>query len=76
MREKYNILELSTQCLMTSYYYLSLEQSKQADFIIHPNLRKFNIFTDKHNKEIYEIGRNEALKVVPDILERIKKHKK
>lgn len=74
-RKTYNILELSTQCLMTSYYYLSLEQSKQADFIIHPNLRKFNIFTDKHNKEIYEIGRNEALKVVPDILERIKKHK-
>lgn len=64
----FSIMDLSMQAFMTSYYYLSVEQSKQADFIIHPNLRKFNIFADTHNHEIYEIGRAEALKVVPHIL--------
>jgi|GEM_PF-5089301 len=67
-----SIMEISMQALMTSYYSLSLEQSKQADFIIHPSLRKFNIFADTHNQEIYEIGRAEALKVVPSILEKLK----
>lgn len=69
----HSIMEISIQSLMTSYYCLSVEQSKQADFIIHPNLRKFNIFADTHNQEIYEIGRAEALKIVPSILKSLEK---
>jgi NTE family protein len=62
-----NIFEISMQALYTSYYCLSVEQSKQADFVIHPNLQKYNIFEDRRNQEIYDAGRAEALKVVPSI---------
>ena len=70
--DSHNILDLSLQAFTASYYSLSVEQSKQADFIIHPDLRMYDIFADTHNREIYELGRAEAIKIIPSILASLK----
>ncbi len=68
-----NMWDVSNKSLYVSYYALSRLQSLTSDVSIHPNLNGFGMFDDAHNQKLYEIGRQETLKLMPEILDELKK---
>lgn len=70
-----NVLDLAYRSLWLSYYQLSREQAKHADFDIHPNLLGHGTFEDDRKEELYELGRSAALEVLPMIKKKLKQLK-
>lgn len=68
-----NMWDVTNKSLYISYYALSRMQSLSADINIHPNLNGFGMFDDSKNEVLYEMGRSETLKLMPQILEVLKK---
>jgi|GEM_PF-6895268 len=56
-----------------SYYELSRMQSNIADIDIHPDLTGFGTFEDHRKEELYQLGREAALKALPEIKSKLKK---
>lgn len=71
-----NILDLTYKALWFSYYELSRMQSSMADVDIHPDLSGFGTFEDHRKEELYQHGRQAALKALPEIKAKLKKMKK
>ena len=71
-----NILDLTYKALWLSYYELSRMQSSMADVDIHPDLSGFGTFEDHRKEELYQHGRQAALKALPEIKAKLKKMKK
>lgn len=46
---------------------------KDADVIIRPEVEEFGTFADKYNEQIYQAGREAALKALPQIQEALRK---
>lgn len=69
----YNMLDVTYRSMYTSYYIMSRMQSSLADISIQPNLSGYGMFNDKNNEKLYELGRLEALKHIPQILKVLKK---
>lgn len=53
----------------------SEECIKDADVIIRPEVEGFGTFADKYNEQIYQAGREAALKALPQIQEALRKAK-
>ena len=70
--EVYNMLDVMNKSFYLNYYQLSKSQTTTADIIIHPDLSGFGIFDDDNNYKIYQLGKMEALKKMPEILQKIR----
>lgn len=70
-----NMLDVGNKSFYLTYYEFSRLQRMNADVVIHPNLTGFGIFDSSDNHKLYELGRQEALKQLPNILALLKKHK-
>ncbi len=68
-----NMWDVTNKSLYISYYALSRMQSLSADINIHPNLNGFGMFDDSKNEVLYEMGRAETIKLMPQILDILKK---
>jgi len=68
----YNMLDVFNRSLYLSYYELSRYQRSSADIIIHPDLDKYDIFEDEFSNELYELGRTETIKKLPEIRKMLK----
>jgi NTE family protein len=63
-----NMFHVTSRSLYLSYYKLSRLLSGLADVTIHPkNLDSYELFTDEHNYELYELGKKEAMKHIGEI---------
>jgi NTE family protein len=71
-----NVLDLTYKAMWLSYYELSRMQSNIADIDIHPDLTGFGTFEDHRKEELYQLGREAALKALPEIKSKLKKQKK
>lgn len=63
--------EAGVRAMHITYYQLAKYQGKQADILIHPEVDKYGMFEDRFNQEVYEAGRQAALKAMPEILARL-----
>lgn len=70
-----NMLDVTYKSMYLSYYRLSEMQSMQADIRIHPNLEGYGIFDDGGGERLYQLGRHETIKMMPEILEKMRKLK-
>lgn len=50
-----------------SYRQLSKESAKDADILLQMNFQDLGMFSDRHNREIYERGRAQARALLPQI---------
>jgi NTE family protein len=71
-----NILDLTYKALWLSHYELSRMQSSMADVDVHPDLSGFGTFEDHRKEELYQHGRQAALRALPEIKSKLKKMKK
>lgn len=70
-----NMLDITYKSMYLSYYRLSQLQSTQADIRIHPNLDGYGIFDDHASDALYEIGRQETIRMMPEIKAKLKQLK-
>jgi NTE family protein len=68
-----NMLELTYRALWLSYYELSRMQARLADIDIHPDLSDHGTFEDHKKEELYQLGRQAALRAIPRIKKKLKK---
>lgn len=71
-----NVIELVQRSANLTYYALSEEKGKHADFLIKPNLSGIGMFDDHHNDKIYQAGLNEANKYIEQIKAKLGQRKK
>ena len=67
-----NSIALGYRAFWLSYYALSQAQANLADINIHPDLSGFGMFEDHRKEELYELGRQAALRALPHIKEKLK----
>ena len=67
--------ELGYRSLHISYFYLTKWQAEQADVLIHPDIDKYGMFEDQHNEDMYEAGRQAAIKALPEIHKKLNEKK-
>jgi NTE family protein len=67
-----NTYQLASRSLHISYFHLVKWQAKQADIVIHPNIDEYGMFDDHANEEMYEAGRQAAIKALPEIQKALK----
>jgi len=53
--------------LEISYRQLAKEAAREADVLLQMNFQGLGMFSDKHNEEIYEVGRCKARELLPHI---------
>jgi NTE family protein len=66
------MMDLTYRSLYVSYYTLSRMQSTLGDINIHPDCTGYGVFDDKGQTHLYKLGRKEALKAIPHILNALK----
>jgi NTE family protein len=72
--EKVNTMyDIINKSFYVMYYELSDMQASMADVVIHPNLNNFGMFDDNHHQELFSRGKEEALKMLPQIKNRMEK---
>ncbi len=59
--------QLAARSLHVSYFALSQWQIKQADIVIHPAVDSYGMFDDHANHDMYEAGKEAAIKAMPQI---------
>lgn len=68
-----NIYQLASRSLHISYFHLSQWQTRQADVLIHPQVDEYSMFADHANEDMYQAGREAAIKALPDIRNALEK---
>ncbi len=69
---KPNMWDVTLRSMYISYYKLSQWQSHQADILIHPDCTGVGLFDDEHKQHLYNLGRNAAEKLIPEIVAKMK----
>ncbi len=70
-----NIWDLTYKAYWFSYYELSRIQAKMADIDIHADYSDYGFFEDDHREELYQIGKEAALKMLPYIKQKLEQLK-
>src|SRR5205823_6570876 len=68
-----NVADIIVRTLQASEYILAEASAKQADVIIHPDLRGINWFELYQVNELIKRGEEATLKAIPAIKELVKK---
>lgn len=71
----YTMYDIMNKSFYVMYYELSDIQASMADIVIHPNLDDYGTLEDRRNKELYDLGKAEAEKMLPAIKNQMKKYK-
>jgi NTE family protein len=72
--EKVNTMyDIMNKSFYVMYYELSDMQASLADVVIHPNLNNFGMFDDNHHQELFNRGKEEALKMLPQINDKMRR---
>lgn len=66
-KEPYHLFHVAQRSLEISYRKLSEYVTRDADVVIRMNFQDLGMFSDRHNKEIYEHGREKAREMLPQI---------
>lgn len=70
-----NMADVMNKAMSISYYTMSQMQSTKADILIHPNLNGYGTFDDHDNVYIHNLGKEAAIKKLPEIIAELR-HKK
>lgn len=64
--------QVAVRSMHIAYFQLAKLQAKDADILIHPEVDQYGMFEDKYNQEMYEAGKEAALRALPEIQQRLK----
>jgi NTE family protein len=70
-----NMADVVSKSMSISYYTMSQMQSAKADVVIHPNLSEYGTFDDCDNYKVYNLGKNAALRKLPEIIAELRRKK-
>ncbi len=68
-----NNYQIAMRSIHIPYYTLAHYQTREADIVIYPLVQRYSMFADHANENLYEAGKEAALKALPEIQKALKK---